>query len=152
VRRSKIKPIDLAHNAIDQAFQLVLSEVDTGRALSCDIIQCFEILRDARIRLDNLSTKDRRKMLTTKDAKTQKLERELAACERSYRILVKMNPQSTNDTQRHLSEIDTVVRDMKRLRKRLCKATDESFLTQLLYPAPHHFTGQSVEPQPLDAP
>ena len=67
----KIKPIELAHNAIDQAFQLMLAEVDTGRPLRHDIIHCFEILLDARIPLDNLPTKERNKMLGNKNAQAE---------------------------------------------------------------------------------
>src|SRR5262249_51335163 len=139
-RHSKIKPLDLAHNAIDQAFRILLEHSpcqyadEFSEAMDDpDLTKCFEILRDARIRLDNLSIKERKTMLAAKDAKTQKIERELAECERSYRILVKLNPQSINDTHRHLSEIDTVVRDMTPLRTPPHTPTATSSLTPLIY-------------------
>ena len=46
-----------------------------------------------------------------------------------------MNWQSVNDTQQHFAELDKLVRDMKRLRKRLGRKADESFLRELLYPS-----------------
>jgi hypothetical protein len=105
-----------------------------------DLTNCFEILRDARVRLDQIATKPKRSrksedMFNPENNVTNKLKRELESCEKQYIVLARMNPQSVNDTQNHMVSIEKLARDMRRIRKRLCWSTDsDHFLKELLYP------------------
>ena len=101
-----------------------------------DLVECFHLLQNCRLKLDRLGSKRVLTMKQRQDEKARKLREQLATLERQYVVAAKTNPQSINDTQAHLANIDKLVRGMKRIRGKLgMYSKSDAFLKAILYPS-----------------
>lgn len=144
-KRRKVDPLFISRKTIEEVYAILSAKEtssyetdecgETYERKDTEIVQCVDILSECRLLLDRISyKKEKPDMRQREDSKGKLLAQQLKTLESQYILMARVNPQSTNDTQSHLANLDKIVRDIKRIRGRLGAFSPiETHLKGLLY-------------------